>query len=144
MRPMTPQSQQRSFVAALATDRCWPRACKNAETIRAIGSAHHSSRRDDQIRDAALHPDPASPLLKGARPTDFHRATFSHALGRDLPVRKSKCSRSRRFPGLCPVTNPLQSLPGRISTGRFGRTAGAQVILLSVAFASGKLSFTHN
>jgi len=43
------------------------------------------------------------------------------AVCRVLPLRRSKSCRSRRSPGRCPVTNPLQSLPGRISTGSFGR-----------------------
>ena len=58
------------------------RACENAEKFRAIGSAHHSPRRANQIRDAALHLAPSSSHLQGARPTVFHRATFSHGLGR--------------------------------------------------------------
>jgi len=48
------------------------------------------------------------------RPTD---------LGRDLPVRRLESGRSVRFPGLRPVTNPLQSLPGRLSNDSFGRPA---------------------
>ena len=31
-----------------------------------------------------------------------------------------------RFPGLCPVTNPLRSLQGRISTGSFGRRLASE------------------
>ena len=35
---------------------------------------------------------------------------------------------SGRFPGLCPVTNPLQSLPGRISTGMNDEFGGALLL----------------
>lgn len=40
---------------------------------------------------------------------------------RGLPVRNSESCRSRNLPGLRPVTRPLQSLPGRVFTGSFGR-----------------------
>ena len=49
------------------------------------------------------------------------RKCLRTARGRFLPVRRSKNCLSGRFPRRRLVTNPLQSLPGRISTGSFGR-----------------------
>ena len=50
----------------------------------------------------------------------FDGTDFVHESLEFLPVGESE-RRSERFPGLRPLTNPLQSLPARTSAGSFGR-----------------------